>query len=401
MEMGMRMISNRAGMRWLASSYTVAVIALTADATAAQTTRAMARAKSDTVVKADSMRIVMTRPPLMVTLRKIDSLVQLQEEMTIGSPEYVRVDDELRAAIRASMPSRVTFIKSDTAFSIMLAPGAASEPSRTPFAVARMEVDVDPRGWLGIQADGVHTDWRASDGHYYQYFVYPIVVAVDPNSPAAKVGVQFGDSLVAYNGMDLRHNIINLTRLIEPGRPLKVILRRDGQTKDVTIIPEKIPPSIERERRETAVAEMLVPSRAPMPAMAADSMDRRIVEKRAQVASAGGRGFGTVTATRAPVAMMVINGILGARMTDLDSSGVVSLTHEKASHGVLVTEVPAGSLAARMGLRSLDMIITVGDVDVVSLSQLRREMLTRGPNRATQFVVVRQGKTEKLIYDPK
>jgi S1-C subfamily serine protease len=102
------------------------------------------------------------------------------------------------------------------------------------------------------------------------------------------------------------------------------------------------------------------------------------------------------------MAMMAINGIFGARMTDVDSSGAVALTREKAAHGVLVTEVPAGSLAARMGLRSADMIVAIDDIDVTSLSQLlHRELMLRSSNKSAQFVVVRAGKIERLTYEPR
>lgn len=382
-------------MRRLASSHTVAVVVLTALSTvvAAQPTRVVARRISDTVIRGDSLRIATRRPPLMILLKRIDSLAQLQDTMKIGSSEYVRVDDQLSTLIRALMPA-----ESDGRVMITLAPGAAEQMGRTPFAVAR-KVDVEPRGWLGMFADGVHQDWIESDGHYYQYFVYPIVVTVDPNSPAAKVGVQFGDSLLAFNGMDLRRNVLNLTRLIEPGRSLKVTLRRDGETKDVSIIPDKLPPNVLRERRTIEVRGMLLPMRAPMAPMSGDSTDRRAVEK---AAAAGGRRYGTTRATGVPMApLMVINGLLGARMTDLDSAAVFSLTREKASHGVLVTEVPAGSVAARIGLRSADMIVALDAADIISLSQLHRELMTRSSNKSTRFVVVRAGKIEKLTYEPR
>jgi membrane-associated protease RseP (regulator of RpoE activity) len=399
METGlMSMIGNRAGMRRLASSHTAAIVALATLSTvgSAQATRVIARGKSDTVVKADALRIATTGPTLIILLKRIDSLAQLQDSMKIGSPEYARVDDQLSTMIHLLMPSG-----SDGRVMITLAPGAAEQMGRTPLAMARTKMDVEPRGWLGMFADGVHQDWIESDGHYYQYFVYPIVVTVDPNSPAAKVGVQFGDSLVAFNGMDLRRNVINLTRLIEPGRSLKVTLRRDGETKDLSIIADKIPPSVLRERRAAEMGNTLIPSRAPMAATAGDSTDRVFVEKELRAAVAGG-GFGAVRATaRPPMAMMAINGIFGARMTDVDSSGAVALTREKAAHGVLVTEVPAGSLAARMGLRSADMIVAIDDIDVTSLSQLHRELMLRSSNRSAQFVVVRAGKIERLTYEPR
>jgi S1-C subfamily serine protease len=199
--------------------------------------------------------------------------------------------------------------------------------------------------------------------------------------------------------MDLRRNVFNLTRLIEPGRALKVTLRRDGETKDFSIIPDKLPPNVVLERRQTEVRGMLVPTRAPMAAMSGDSTERRAVEK---AFAAGGRGFAITRASNVPMAqLMVTNGLPGARMTDLDSAAVFSLTREKAWHGVLVTEVLLGSVAARMGLRSGDMIVALDDIDVTSLPQLHRELMTRSSNKPKQLVVIRAGKIEKLSFDPR
>jgi membrane-associated protease RseP (regulator of RpoE activity) len=397
MERGMMsMAATGEGRRRLASAGAIAIVAFATLSTAAasQATRPVAGRTTDTSFRGDAPRVSELRPPLIILLKRIDSLAQLQDSMKIGSPEYVRADEELSTLIHSLLPAT-----SDGRVTITLGPRSAEQMSRAPFA-ARANMDVEPRGWIGMFADGLHEDWVESDGHYYRYFVYPIVVTVDANSPAARVGVQFGDSLVAFNGMDLRRNVINLTRLIEPGRTLKLTLRRDGETKDVSIVPDKIPPNVLRDRRASEVARMLVPSRAPMVAMAGDSTgDWRIVEKLAAV---GGRGFGMTRTSKVPMpTMMIINGLLGAHMTDLDSSGVFSLTREKASHGVLVTEVPVGSKAARMGLRSADMIVAIDDADVTSLAQLHRELMSRGPNKSTQFVVVRAGKIEKLTYEPR
>jgi len=382
-----------AGMCRLANPWTIAVVALTAATTSAmaQPTRAV-RVTADTLVKTDSVRIMTTGPGLMVLLKKIDSMVRLQNGMTIGSAEYARVEEELHATIRASMSGVGT-----RTFSVKVDPDFADQAVRAAGTSTRANVDAEPRGWLGIKADGLHQEWKDPSGAYIRYFVYPTVVAVDPNSPAAKVGFQFGDSLLAYDGADLRRNTINLTRLLEPGRTLKVTLRRDGATKDVSVIPDKIPPSAEHERMMTTVVEMLAPARAPV--MIADSMERRFAEKRAQAYAA--RAGGTAGPSNTRVATMIYIGIPGARMSDLDSAATLALTQQKVSRGVLVTAVAAESPAARMGLRGLDLIVAVSDVDVTSASQVVRELSARGPGRVTTFVVLRAGKTEKLVYDPR
>lgn len=101
------------------------------------------------------------------------------------------------------------------------------------------------------------------------------------------------------------------------------------------------------------------------------------------------------------MAMRLPGGIAGARMTDVDSAGIAGLAKQKTSHGVFVTSVATGSPAARLGLRVLDILVSIDDVDVVSTIQLYHELSARGSNRSIQFVVLRDGKFEKLTYEPR
>jgi S1-C subfamily serine protease len=272
--------------------------------------------------------------------------------------------------------------------------------ARGGFAFSKTMTDATPRGWLGFTADGVQRNWMEADGLYVQHLEYPTVVEVDPDSPAAKVGVKFGDVLLAYDGADLRRNTINLTRLLAPGRTVSVKLRRDGESKDFSIVVEKAPPTLLAERRAAAVGRILVPSRTPM----ADTLERRLVEAQASVAMAGARGGGgALRATRAPSAMVgaMPRGYLGAAMTDLDPAALAFVSGDKATNGVFVSAVPSGSPAARMGLLGGDLIVGIGDVPVLSMGQLYRELASRGADRVTQFSVLRKGKIEKLTYEPR
>ena len=388
-------------MHRLANPFTVVAVALAAQSavSVAQTATTRVVVRGDTIVlKGDSTRGSMAERAS-VMIRRVDSLLRRQDGTPIGSPEFARIQRELETAIRSTIPGGASFVGPDGSVSIMVGPEGIHEMRRSALTAPRLMINVTPRGWLGIDADGFHQEWKDVDGYYVRYFEYPTVLGVDPNSPAAKIGVRFGDMLVAYDGVDLRRNAINLTRLLEPGRSLAVRLRRDGETKDLTVVVEKAPPSVEAERNVAVVRGMLMPSRAPT----ADSADRRMVEVRTRSAATAGfanGGGGFVARAPTPMAVMMSSGVLGARMTDLESAAIAALTQKKSSHGVLVTMVPPGSPAARMGMRGGDMIVTVGDADVMSISQLR-ETIARSPNHATQFVVVREGKMEKLTYEPR
>ncbi|HEY6220316.1 MAG TPA: PDZ domain-containing protein, partial [Gemmatimonadaceae bacterium] len=117
--------------------------------------------------------------------------------------------------------------------------------------------------------------------------------------------------------------------------------------------------------------------------------------------AAGGGGFGGRGVYEAPVAVAraMPTGILGAQINDLDEDGRKSLFN--GSNGVMVMRVIKGSPAERVGLKSGDLITTVEDVKIETYAQLQREMVMRRMNASTKIVVLRAGKTQTLVYEPR
>jgi S1-C subfamily serine protease len=395
------------GMRRLANAVTVAAVTSGVHDAAAQSasTPVAVRGRQDTVfvIKRDTSLRASTVEPRIIDIRRVDSLLKRQESMPIGSEEYAHVQRELEATIFAAA-TRV--VGPDGSVTIMVSP-QGMQPSRVVGfgPVPKMMVNVTPRGWLGFTADGFHTDWTDADGFYVRYFEYPTVVEVDPDSPAAKVGVKFGDLLLAYDGIDLRASAVNLTRLLAPGRSVSVKLRREGEGKEFSMVVDKAPPAVEAERRAAVVGRMLSPSRPPMP----DSAERRVIERQAaRAVAAGGRGGGAggrgsaFPSMRMPTAVAGLalpSGFLGARMTDLDPEALAALTQDKAKNGVVVSMVPPGTPAERMGLQAGDVIVSLGDVLIFSMSQLHRELIARASDSSTPFSVLRKGKIKRLTYE--
>lgn len=396
------------GRNRFANSLTFAVLAVSAHvaSVAGQGTRVSIRGTSDTLPsKMDSSRVAANERRASI-VSHIDSLVKLQNDTPIGSPEFARIQRELETSIRSLMPGATTFVGMGGSFSVMGAQGTA-EMRKNAMAAPRVFISVAPRGWIGLDLDGFHRDpWQEADGIYVQYFEYPTVIGVDANSPAGKSGVKFGDMLLAYDGVDLRRNAINLTRLLEPGKTLAVKLRRDGETKDLSLLVEKAPPGMAIEA--PVAGGMLGPSRVAYP-----DTERRIVEGQARAGGmvaaaprAGGFGGGGVV-SRSPIAVgrmmpsIMPSVIPGARLANIDSAVLAVVTQQKATHGIVVTDVSSGSPAARIGLVKGDIIVSVDEMDVISLSQLYRELNARRTDRSTQLVVLRDKKFEKLTIDPR
>lgn len=104
---------------------------------------------------------------------------------------------------------------------------AYAQASAAAGAAARPAV----RGYLGVRLSEVSETRATPDGRLVRYCAYPVVVSVEPASPAERAGLDAGDTLIAYGARDLvRDGAVALDRLLVPGAPLRVRLRRGGRT---------------------------------------------------------------------------------------------------------------------------------------------------------------------------
>jgi S1-C subfamily serine protease len=275
-------------------------------------------------------------------------------------------------------------------------------------------MDVIPQGWFGFTADGFNEPWMDPAGAWVRYFEYPTVVGVDANSPASRAGMSVGDLLLAYDGLDLRRNPINLSRLLMPGREVVVKLRRDGASKDLVIAVEKAPASVMDERRTAAAATMIA---TPARGLMIDSMERRLVENRVAVAAAGRATSGAIgpTTRAAPAAVRKgvagtisvsvapgVTGIFGAEMAAVDADLAQSIAGLGNRRGVFVERVRPGSLAERMGFKRGDVILAVESDDVANTSELRTLLQYQSDIKHREKIllrILRGGKTQDLTID--
>ncbi len=106
-----------------------------------------------------------------------------------------------------------------------------------------------PRGWIGIVAVGPGMEPRVEGGEWIvRYLSYPRIVSVDPSSPAQRAGLVPNDTLLAYDGSDVRENDISLNRLLRPGAKLNVRIRRDGREREFSVIVAEAPSRIVQRR---------------------------------------------------------------------------------------------------------------------------------------------------------
>ena len=312
------------------------------------------------------MRVMMT-----MTKARMDSLAALMREFNVtpkGTAEWI----QLQAKIDSLVPSRGTiFFQSEV-------PGG--------FAM--------PKGWIGINAVGPKSQVISTNGYFVQYFDYPSIVSVDPDSPAQRAGILPGDVLIGYDGVDVRGHRFDLTQMLVPDRKLAVSVRRDGEPRDYTVTILPAPVTVSDRRREIGQVELRLRGQ---PA-GSGSGEYRVEATRA---AATGAAVGGAAAGRAgsvvPLRTLFYsgNGIFGAVMSTVSSDLARTL---KIDPGILVNDVTDETPAARSGLRTGDVIVLANGQPVTTLKQLQEVVMVRSTSgeHSVPLVVVRDKHQQKV-----
>jgi S1-C subfamily serine protease len=323
-----------------------------------------------TIARDSALQVVMV-----MTKARMDSLAALMREFNVtarGTPEWIA----LKARIDSLVPSRGTvFFRTET--------GAGTSM---------------PKGWIGINAIGPKSEMINSNGYFVQYFDYPSIVAVDPDSPAQRAGIQPGDVLVGYDGVDVRGHRFDLTQMLVPEKKLAVAVRRDGEPKEYTLTILPAPVTVSDRRREIGQTEIRL--RAGMPAGGAGEYHVEAARSAATVAGMAGAGGVGRANTIVPLRTWFFspNGVLGAIMSTVSADLAKSL---KIDPGILVNDVTDETPASRSGLKTGDVIINANGQPVVSVKQLQEILMTRvsAGERAVPLIVVRDKHQQKITVN--
>ena len=319
---------------------------------------------------------------------RLDSLQREFEGLGLDAPDRVALSRQLRTLISSlddlrQLEQEISArVSASTARSLQRAQLRAGELGvrQSLVGVARLRASMASLqpGWIGINAEAPHTRLIVrNDSAYIRYLSYPEVVSVEPNSPAERVGISRGDQLVAYDGADLRDREINLTRLLQPARKLRVTVRRDGEEREFPVIVGK-PPLQVMERRLLSV-----------PAGTLDGAPERVVVL--PPSTPGGRvGGGVVLFNRldpesAPLA--------GAQLVWIHGDAWESIFD--VGSGVLVTDVFSDPARAS-GLKVGDVILRADGQDLTSVAQLRRIVDTHRSDRVVELQIVRQKRARTI-----
>ena len=315
---------------------------------------------------------------------RLDSLQHEFEGLGLEAPDRVALSRQLRTLISSlddlrQLEQEISArVSESTVRSLQRTQLRVNElRAQSMVGVARLRASMASLqpGWIGVNAEAPHTRLIVrNDSAYIRYLSYPEVVSVEPNSPAERVGITRGDQLIAYDGADLRDREINLTKLLQPARRLRVTVRRDGEERDFAVIVGK-PPLQVMERRVLSVPAGTL----------GGSAERVVVLPPSAPLAPGGRvGGGMVLFNRldpesAPLA--------GAQLVWIQGDAWQGIFD--VASGVLVTDVFSDPARAS-GLKVGDVILRADGQDLTSVAQLRRIVDTHRSDRVVELQIVRQ-----------
>ena len=340
--------------------------------------------------------------------RRADSLAYLYNEADeLSVAERRRVGEMLDRTVEQieALSARLASMDGDAnGASVRMRLGPATGTQSQTFmrkALAESK-GVMPRGWLGIVVSGPAREPRVENGDLIvRYLAHPAIVSVEPSSPAERAGLARSDTLIAYDGMDVRDTDIAITRLLEPNKRVLVRVRRDGRTLDIPVRVADVPNRIEW-RREMSVE--ITPPPAPLPSVgfprAPMGPARRAIPSAASVPAPA-----PALAPSAPSAVMVptprlmfgfggMSGVAGAQLVPVTEGLGRTLG---VRQGVLVTNAPVGSPAYQSGLRDGDVITRAAGQAVRTVSDLRQQVAAAADNgeRSVSLELVRGKRTRK------
>lgn len=185
------------------------------------------------------------------------------------------------------------------------------------------------RGWLGVQIMPLNGDLAESFG--LDSTQGALVSKVMPDTPASAAGLQDGDVILTWDGKPVRdHNHLrNLVAATNPDSIVKVGLVRKGKRMEVDV-------------KITAQDEKLVAA-----------------AERGESAQAGS-------------GKKVTLGPLGFSVVDLTDELADKYGYAKKYKAVMVSEVELGSPAARAGINTGDLVLSVNQQEVKTARELER-----------------------------
>src|SRR6266702_25976 len=198
------------------------------------------------------------------------------------------------------------------------------------------------RPWLGAKLQAVTPD--IAEGLGLTRPIGALVGSVAPDSPAARAGLKTGDLILAVDGQTVEDpNAFDYRFATKPlGGAAQLGVLRGGREAKIPIALETAPDS----RRD----EILIRSRSPF---------------------------------------------LGAKVANLSPALADELRIDATGEGVAIVDAPEGSVAANLGFKPGDLIVSVNGERIASTQDLER--VTKNPKRLWRVTIQRGGQQISVV----
>lgn len=207
------------------------------------------------------------------------------------------------------------------------------------------------RGRIGVQIGQVTKEVAESIGLGKPRGA--LVSAVEPDSPAAKAGVEAGDIIVKFDGKEL-DKVADLPRLVgntKPGTKSAITVFRRGQMRDLSIVIAEIEPE------ETAIAQ-----------------------------AGGNKPSSSATASAKHLGLVV------AELSDAQRKSLA------IKGGVRITSV--ADAAARAGLREGDVVLAIANTEVLNVKGFEAALSKSDKSKPVNLLVRRGEWSQYVIIRP-
>lgn len=319
-------------------------------------------------------------------LLKFDSLRYAFENERLSEAERERLANEMHRTVMQIQESLDEgSMRSGAVVAASSAELEATRMAPPPGMAVTIQRRYRTRGYLGVSFDGPSTEEIRNDGErIIRFLAYPRIALVEPSSPAERAGIEEGDTLLSFNGNDVREKEISLTKLLVPSQRIAVRVRRDGNAKDFQVRVTAAPGYV-ISRMEPMVPMVPMAPMAPMPPMAATGhmYPGQELPSKMAMPPMGPTPVGWPT-----------EGIGGARLETI-TEGLGKALGTKS--GVLVLRAAPGTPAYESGLRDGDIILRAEGKDVGTVRDLRFQLQqSDGEGGGVKLVIVRERKQKEV-----
>jgi len=330
-------------------------------------------------------------------LLRFDSLRYVFENDRMGDAERERVANEMHRTVMAlqeSLDDVGAGASAMTSERASRSPTADGMQMSAPEIAIAMQEAFGVRGYLGVSFDGPSIEEVRRGGERIMRFLdYPRIALVEPSSPAERAGIAEGDTLLAFNGTDVRERQISLSKLLIPDRRILIRVRRDGAPKDFRVRVDQAPGYVMSRRMApmtaTAVVSPAMPF-VPMPSTPVRVYPGEDLPRRAPMAPVA---VGATPRVAGSTSVWVMTDGVGGAKLETINQGLARTIGVKS--GVLVLRVGPGTPAYDSGLRDGDVILRAAGQSVGTVRELRA--LVERDNEDGVKLVIRRDRKQREV----